>query len=309
MKISVIMPCHNCGRWVQEALQSISAQTYPAHEIIVINDNSTDDSVEMIETSGVPVKLLHTSYGNAAAARNEGIRHATGDWIAFLDADDIWYPSHLALFHEQCGDDQVDLWFSLGDAYDGEATTTLARPDKQCLPAGVVLHQDDTIRSLEAQSGVGYGTVSQVIRKSVLQSLGGFDESQLRRHDKDLFLRVVARHPWRYSGVESHRYRHLREGSISEEHSDCLYFSIRALVKNRELYANPRYDRVIANRARVDLGRLFRLSDMEKIDSILPLCKGLFPLPRRVAYWVAAHSAFMRKLLFKRTPTKEASHS
>src|SRR6184192_1546701 len=96
MRISVIMPCHNASRWIAAALRSISKQTHSAHEIVVIDDGSTDNSVLEIERTSVPVKLLRVGFNNAAAARNAGIEIATGDWIALLDADDIWYPNHLA---------------------------------------------------------------------------------------------------------------------------------------------------------------------------------------------------------------------
>src|SRR5437899_5918483 len=88
MRISVIMPCHNASRWIAAALRSISKQTQSAHEIVVIDDGSTDNSVLEIERTSVPVKLLRVGFNNAAAARNAGIQAATGDWIALLDADD-----------------------------------------------------------------------------------------------------------------------------------------------------------------------------------------------------------------------------
>src|SRR6266404_1501311 len=96
MRISVIMPCHNASRWIAAALRSMSKQTQSAHEIVVIDDGSTDNSVLEIERTSVPVKLLRVGFNNAAAARNAGIETAKGDWIALLDADDVWYPDHLA---------------------------------------------------------------------------------------------------------------------------------------------------------------------------------------------------------------------
>src|SRR5262245_6150649 len=96
MRISVIIPCHNAGRWIADTLRSVAAQTYPAHEVIVIDDASTDNSIAEVGRSGVPVTLLHVVARNAAAARNAGIEAASGDWIALLDADDVWYPNHLA---------------------------------------------------------------------------------------------------------------------------------------------------------------------------------------------------------------------
>lgn len=90
MEISVVIPCYNAGRWIVDALRSVVAQTYQPHEIIVVDDVSSDDSVEKIQSCGIKVKLLHTQRANGAGARNVGIRQVTGDWIAFLDADDIW---------------------------------------------------------------------------------------------------------------------------------------------------------------------------------------------------------------------------
>src|SRR5207244_677808 len=104
MRISVIMPCHNASRWIAAALRSISKQTQSAHEIVVIDDGSTDNSVLEIERTSVPVKLLRVGFNNAAAARNAGIEAATGDWIALLDSDDVWYPDHLKRAVELLGD-------------------------------------------------------------------------------------------------------------------------------------------------------------------------------------------------------------
>src|SRR5947209_8425327 len=104
MRISVILPCRNAGRWVGTALQSVAKQTQPAGEIIVIDDGSTDASLFEIEKANVPVKLLRVNFANAAASRNAGIEAASGDWIALLDADDVWYPNHLARAAELLSD-------------------------------------------------------------------------------------------------------------------------------------------------------------------------------------------------------------
>src|SRR4029077_14062477 len=82
--------------WIGTTLQSVSAQTRQADEIIVIDDGSTDRSIFEIEKANGRAKLLRVNFRNAAAARNKGIEAANGDWIALLDADDVWYPNHLA---------------------------------------------------------------------------------------------------------------------------------------------------------------------------------------------------------------------
>ena len=96
MRISVVIPCHNAGRWIAAALHSVADQTYPPHELLVIDDASTDDSISQIYRSGVAVNLMHVNVRNAAVARNVGIVAAKGDWVALLDADDKWYPDHLS---------------------------------------------------------------------------------------------------------------------------------------------------------------------------------------------------------------------
>ena len=95
MKISVIIPCHNAGPWIGETLRSVAAQTLTLCEVILIDDASTDDSVAKANEALPGIRVIPTKFGNAASARNAGIEVATGDWIALLDADDVWYPNHL----------------------------------------------------------------------------------------------------------------------------------------------------------------------------------------------------------------------
>ena len=95
MQISVIVPCYNAGPYIVEAIASIAAQTSSPHEIIVVDDGSTDNSINQINSSGISLRLISTQRAGPGGARLAGIKVATGDWVAFLDADDIWYPQHL----------------------------------------------------------------------------------------------------------------------------------------------------------------------------------------------------------------------
>ncbi len=92
--ISVVIPVYNCDRYLVEAIQSVLEQTYPVHEIIVVDDGSTDRSAA-IACQFSQVNVVTQTNQGAAAARNLGIRIATGEWIAFLDADDVWLPGKL----------------------------------------------------------------------------------------------------------------------------------------------------------------------------------------------------------------------
>jgi glycosyltransferase involved in cell wall biosynthesis len=110
--ISVIIPVYNGERYLQEAIQSVLDQTYPVHEIIVIDDGSTDRSVEIAQQFS-QVTLLTQANRGAAAARNLGLQSAHGELIAFLDADDRWLPEKLAIqTNALIENPQVDIVFT-----------------------------------------------------------------------------------------------------------------------------------------------------------------------------------------------------
>ncbi len=95
-KISVVIPVYNKGFIVRKTLESVINQTFSDFEIIIVNDGSTDDSVAIIESfNDERIHLFHQGNKGAAAARNLGIEKSNTTFIAFLDADDIWFPNHL----------------------------------------------------------------------------------------------------------------------------------------------------------------------------------------------------------------------
>ncbi len=95
MSVSVIIPCYNGAAFLSETLKSALGQTMPPMEIIVIDDGSTDDSAAIAEAAGVQVRVIRQSNQGESVARNRGIDEAKGEWIAFLDADDLWLPHKL----------------------------------------------------------------------------------------------------------------------------------------------------------------------------------------------------------------------
>lgn len=144
-KISVITPCYNAERFIADAIRSILAQTVPIHELIVVDDGSTDGSPNVVAGFGSALRHIRQSNAGAAAARNLGISHCSGDLIAFLDADDLWPADSLALRLERLGADcdlawvggSVEQFVSPGSGQAG------ARPPAPARLAGAMLFRRD----------------------------------------------------------------------------------------------------------------------------------------------------------------------
>ncbi|HSH30891.1 MAG TPA: glycosyltransferase [Thiohalobacter sp.] len=94
-RFSVIIPAYNSAATIAAAIDSVLAQSWPAHELIIVDDGSSDATADRILAYGDRVRYLHQPNAGVSAARNHGIRAATGDWLAFLDADDLYLPDRL----------------------------------------------------------------------------------------------------------------------------------------------------------------------------------------------------------------------
>lgn len=93
--VSVVIPTYNCARYLPYALDSVFNQTYPHYEIIVVDDGSTDETARVLQAYGDRLRPMHQPNQGVAMARNNGIEQARGEWIAFLDADDVLLPHKL----------------------------------------------------------------------------------------------------------------------------------------------------------------------------------------------------------------------
>ena len=138
-RVTVMIGVYNGARYLGEAIDSVLAQTHPATELIVVDDGSEDESGAIAEAYGPPVRCIRQENGGMAAARNRAIREATGDYFAFLDADDRFRPDklerQLAMFAE---DPQLDVVFGhvtefVSPELDDEAIELL-RPPKHDAP-------------------------------------------------------------------------------------------------------------------------------------------------------------------------------
>ena len=97
MLFSVVIPSYNRASLIRRSIDSVLSQSVTDFEIIIVDDGSTDNTEEVIKTIGDPrVVYLKQENKGATAARNNGVRHAKGDYVSFLDSDDVWYPTTLA---------------------------------------------------------------------------------------------------------------------------------------------------------------------------------------------------------------------
>ena len=97
-KVDVIIPLYNGERYIKEAILSLQNQTYPVSRIIICDDGSRDRGPEVVKTiaqSDHRITLLQSSHGGVSSARNAGIKASSAQYIAFLDADDVWLPTKL----------------------------------------------------------------------------------------------------------------------------------------------------------------------------------------------------------------------
>ena len=113
-RFSVVIPAFNAAATLARAIGSVRAQSWPAHEIIVVDDGSTDATAEVARQSGEAVRLIRQKNCGVSVARNAGAAAATGEWLAFLDADDWYAPDRLMLHAEWIADDP-GLDFLTGD--------------------------------------------------------------------------------------------------------------------------------------------------------------------------------------------------
>jgi glycosyltransferase involved in cell wall biosynthesis/LmbE family N-acetylglucosaminyl deacetylase len=271
MKISVIIPCHNAAKWVPFALKSVFAQTKKPFEVILVDDDSSDNLTEAIGGYAAVVKLIQVCKRNAAAARNEGIKAATGDWIALLDADDIWHENHLEWAEELLKSGKEVAYIANHDWIDLSGHPVFmpdwfVHPDRGTMRN---LYPDDFFRLVSQGFHFCHSTV--VYSRSLVASLGLFDEQQLRRHDLDLWLRVISNGNWAYDSRRSAGYREETPGSISRNELECDYFELLALRKFANRYNSKLFKAYFRRTARRALGIAITADDSQHFEAVYSL--------------------------------------
>jgi len=179
--VSIVIPCYNAEKYVGEAIQSALDQTYPNFEVIVIDDGSTDGSLERIRSFGEAIRWETGPNRGGAAARNRGVGLARGRLVQFLDADDLLYPQKLArqvpLAVANSGNLVLCDW----------ETGPIDRPDQRQVRSNTYAGDDPVIRALSER----IHTPAPLHSKELLESIGGFREELPCGQDRDLYLRLA----------------------------------------------------------------------------------------------------------------------
>ena len=191
--ISVIVPVYNAEHTILETISSLQWQTFSDFELIVINDGSTDGTLERLSTVW-DARLKVLSYENAGVsiARNRGLEHATGDFISFIDADDLWAPDKLELqlaALKQCP--QAKVAYSRTCFMDEQGKTF--HVDNLELPEG------DVYAKLLTKNFLLSPGSNPLICRQALESVKGFDSSLTHGEDWDLYLRLASQ--WAFVAV------------------------------------------------------------------------------------------------------------
>ena len=207
-KVTVLIATYNRAHYICEAVDSVLAQAYKDYEIIIVDDGSTDKTREVLQKYADKISYLYKDHKNQAAALNFGISRSKGEYIAFLDDDDIWLPNKLTVqipvFEKDLEIGIVGAEMYLTNEKD-EITSHWKRAQ----------NLQENFASLYDYNCLGFPSV--VARKSCIEKVGGFDEGLVTTQDYDLWLRMapickfrcldVPLVKWRIHGMNKHKNR------------------------------------------------------------------------------------------------------
>lgn len=180
-RISVVMPSFDYGRFVADAVESVLRQTYTGDvELIVVDDGSTDDTQARLAPYAGRIRSIVQDNSGVSVARNRGIREATGDWIALLDADDQWHPQTL------------EMLANVASAHNLDVVSAMTVTDLAELPERIDVNPPIEMIDFEhVASYVPLAPSATMIRREVLLEAGLFDETILGPEDRAMWMRLA----------------------------------------------------------------------------------------------------------------------
>jgi len=240
LTVSVIIPVYNQTQFVGQAIDSVLAQTFTDYEIIVVNDGSTDETTQVLAQYTAHIRVIHQANAGLSAARNSGLRVAKGEFIAFLDADDLWYSTALAtlvtyLRHHPTTDLVCGAW----DLID-ETGSVIKPPNKPSIFQARV--RANFLRAIA--TGNLFLVHALLVRRKCFECCGTFDPTLKAVEDWDLWIRMAMHgHTVKMIDVPVAHYR---------RHSNCMTQDPQRMVQASEqvlqrLFTNQQFTRELAD--------------------------------------------------------------
>jgi teichuronic acid biosynthesis glycosyltransferase TuaG len=219
--ISVITPAYNAEKYVAKTIASVQSQTYSNWEMIVLDDGSTDRTSEIVqEMAGADerIRYVRQSNGRQGKARNKAISHATGEYLAFLDADDLWHPSKLTAQLNCIQEQKADVVFCSGWWLKDENN-----PEAFPLDAPVGLQDASAFYTKQLQ-GYSIPMLSAMVKRETVLSVGGFDEDLRIQNAEDyqLWLRLSDRGYTFYGMQDRLFYYRVHENQSTQDDSMAI---------------------------------------------------------------------------------------
>lgn len=297
MKFSVIIPAYNAERYIGKAIESCLSQTYPPHEIIVVDDSSTDHTAKIAESFPSPVRVLRLAENSGVSvARNRGVAASTGDWLAFLDADDWFFPEKLE-HQRRCALESRQAVL----IYTGYRMTDIRGSESY----GRFVSPSELWPMLRYRCPILLSSVA--LRRDAFDSVGGFDPAHRAAQDWDLWLKIAARYSVelfaavpeplaayrRVAGsLSSSAMRYFRERTLMIESSCLLGTSgFSRFLWRRRISAFNYYDTSIALR---EEGSLLDLQFMLKSIVLWPFLWSDMPRRNKIAAVMVKQHLFRR---------------
>jgi glycosyltransferase involved in cell wall biosynthesis len=193
-KVSVIVPAYNVQNYIEEALLSLQHQSCGEFEALVVDDGSTDGTAEIVKrfcNQDSRFKLLQKTNGGLSSARNHGIRHASTDYIALLDADDRYesekLTAHLKILEHH---PEVGVVYSASKTIRDDGASTFIQLSGKPIYA-------DPLKALLCKNFIGHGS-NAVFRRCIVDKVGYFDETLRSSEDVDYWIRIATLDSWTF---------------------------------------------------------------------------------------------------------------
>ncbi len=186
--VSVIIPNYNYEAFIEKTIDSVLSQTYEAIEVVVVDDGSRDNSLEVLRKYGEKIKVVSQSNQGVSTARNKGVSESKGEYLAFLDADDLWLPSKLQR--------EMERFFERPDFGLVHCSVSYIDPQGQIIGENRNGNEGwlaSDILTLRRGAVIGAGSTS-VVRRSVFDEVDGFDSRLSTSADWEFCYRVASKY-------------------------------------------------------------------------------------------------------------------